>query len=107
MSDLIEQKQKDDDPAQSIISSVSHMAGEVDNVQHQVRFNLWQILGMNFAISCAPLSIGAYLAFIIGLGGSPFYIWGYLFAVIFQLITCVAIAEIASAMPHASGMFIV
>ncbi|KAE8336600.1 hypothetical protein BDV24DRAFT_155099 [Aspergillus arachidicola] len=69
----------------------------------EVRFSLWQTLGMNFSITCTPLSIGAQLALIIGLGGSPFYIWGFFVAAIFQLITCVALAEVASAIPHSSG----
>jgi amino acid transporter len=84
----------------------SKRPGESELVEPIVNFSLWQTLGMNFSISCAPLTIGAYLALVIGLGGSPFYIWGFLFAAIFQLVTCVALAEIASAMPHSSGMSI-
>lgn len=72
-------------------------------VQPKVHFNLFHTLGMNFSITCTPLSVGAYLSLIIGLGGSPFYIWGFLFASVFQLILGLAVAEIASAIPHSSG----
>lgn len=70
----------------------------------KVHFNLWQTLGMNFSITCTPLSIGAYLSLIIGLGGAPFYIWGFLFASVFQLILGLVVAEIASGIPHSSGL---
>lgn len=83
--------------------SSSKDLGESDIARPAINFNLWQTLGMNFSITCAPLTVGAYLSLIVGLGGSPFYIWGILCAVIFQLITCIALAEIASAMPHSSG----
>src|SRR5690348_4679517 len=72
-------------------------------VQPKVHFNLFHTLAINFSITCTPLSIGAYLSLIIGLGGSPFYIWGFLFASVFQLILGLAVAEIASAIPHSSG----
>lgn len=87
------------------VGSDSEVAGSKVpcSIAPQVHFRLWQTLGMNFSITCAPLCIGAYLALIIGLGGSAFYIWGFLVAAIFQLITCVALAEIASAIPHSSG----
>ena len=75
----------------------------IGEVQPKVHFNLLQTLAMNFSITCTPLSIGAYLSLIIGLGGSPFYIWGFFFASVFQLILGVAVAEIASAIPHSSG----
>lgn len=75
----------------------------VGEVQPKVHFNLFQTLAMNFSITCTPLSIGAYLSLIVGLGGSPFYIWGFLFASVFQLILGLAVAEIASAIPHSSG----
>lgn len=69
----------------------------------KVHFNLFQTLGMNYSITASPLSIGVYTSLVIGLGGFPFYIWGLLFATVFQLITCVVIAELASAIPHSSG----
>lgn len=75
----------------------------VGEVQPKVHFNLFHSLAMNFSITCTPLAIGAYLSLIIGLGGSPFYIWGFLFGSVFQLILGLAVAEIASAIPHSSG----
>lgn len=72
-------------------------------VKPKVHFNIWQTLGMNFSLTAAPIGVGAYLALIVGLGGPPFYIWGFLFAAVFQIVTCVAVAELASAIPHSSG----
>ncbi|KAJ9635626.1 hypothetical protein H2204_005800 [Knufia peltigerae] len=78
--------------------------GEImGEVQPKVHFNLWHSLAMNFSITCTPLAIGAYLSLVIGLGGSPYYIWAFLFGSFFQLILGLAVAEIASSIPHSSG----
>ncbi|KAF2160549.1 hypothetical protein M409DRAFT_37684 [Zasmidium cellare ATCC 36951] len=69
----------------------------------KVHFKLWQTLGMNFSITNTPISVGAYLSLIIGLGGFPYYVWCFIFAGFFQLILGLVVAEIASAMPHSSG----
>jgi hypothetical protein len=73
------------------------------DVQPKVHFNLIQTLGMAFSITAPPLAIGLYLNLIVGVGGTPFYIWALLFVTCFQMITCFAIAEMASAIPHSSG----
>lgn len=73
------------------------------SVKPKVHFNLWQTLGMNFSITATPVTVGVYTALTIGLGGFPFYIWALVVASFFQLITCLAIAELASAIPHSSG----
>lgn len=69
----------------------------------QNHFNLWSCLGINYSIIATPLSIGTYLAFNIGVGGSPVYIFGYLVATTFQIIVCISLAEMAAAFPHSTG----
>jgi choline transport protein len=69
----------------------------------QNHFNLWSCLGINYSTIATPLSIGTYLAFNIGVGGSPVYIFGYLVATIFQIIVCISLAEMAAAFPHSTG----
>jgi hypothetical protein len=73
------------------------------DIKPKTHFNLIQTLGMAFAITGPPIAMGLYLNLIIGVGGSPYYIWGLLFVIFFQMITCFAVAEIASAIPHSSG----
>ncbi|KAK5312084.1 hypothetical protein LTR93_011475 [Exophiala xenobiotica] len=75
----------------------------VGEVQPKVHFNLWHSLAMNFSITCTPLAIGSYLSLVIGLGGSPYYIWAFLFGSFFQLILGLAVAGIASSIPHSSA----
>ena len=75
----------------------------VGSTERRVHFNLVQTLGMIFSITAPPIGIGLYLSLIVGVGGFRFYIWGYLFSAFFQLITCLAVAELASAIPHSSG----
>ncbi|KAK6823054.1 hypothetical protein RU639_006103 [Aspergillus parasiticus] len=58
---------------------------------------------MNFTITAAPISIGSFLALTIGLGGPPFFFYGFLFIGLGQLVLCLAAAEIASSMPHPLG----
>ncbi|KAK5069223.1 hypothetical protein LTR51_008770 [Lithohypha guttulata] len=71
--------------------------------QMEVSFNLWSTLGLVYSITATPVSIGSYLTFSLVLGGAPFFIYGYIFAVCFNIILCVALAEVASIYPHPSG----
>jgi hypothetical protein len=75
----------------------------VGDVTPKVHFSLFQTLGMAFSITAAPLAMGLYLSLVVGVGGSPFFIWGFVFVVFFQMIVCFTVAEVASAIPHSSG----
>jgi len=66
-------------------------------------FNLWSTIGINYSSIAPPLSVGTYLAFNIGVGGGPVYIWGYLLASFFQFFVCLSLAEMASSYPHSTG----
>ena len=66
-------------------------------------FSLWSTVGINYTSINTPLSIGTYMAFSIGVGGSPVYIFGYILAVSFQFLLCVSLAELAAAFPHSTG----
>lgn len=80
---------------------VSHEEGH--ERQMKITFNLWSTLGLVYSITATPFGVGSYLTFSLILGGSPFYIYGYIFAVSFNIILCVSLAEISSIYPHPSG----
>ena len=69
----------------------------------QLSFNLWSTLGLVYSITATPIAVGSYLTFSFVLGGPPFYIYGYIFAVTLNIILCVALAEVSSIYPHPSG----
>lgn len=78
-------------------------AGEI---APKVHFKLWSALGYQYSAQVTPLVVGTYLSLTIGLGGSAGYFWAFVFVGIFQLIFCLAAAEMASAMPHSSGWYL-
>jgi len=87
------------------ISGHDYSIGEV--VDHtpslEKRFSLLSTLGVNTSITCTPLAIGTYLSVVIGVGGSPVFVYAYLVAVALNLLVCASLAEIASSYPHSSG----
>lgn len=76
---------------------------DVGEVAPKVHFSLWSAIGVQYSVTSAPIAIGTYLSLIIGLGGSPAYFWGYFMMGFFQLASCLAVCELASAIPHSSG----
>ena len=70
------------------------------------RFSVLSAIGIQFSISATPLTVGSYLVFILGAGGSPFFFYAFLVAATGQLLVCTCLAEIASVFPHASGKFV-
>ncbi|KAJ6189019.1 hypothetical protein N7519_003927 [Penicillium mononematosum] len=74
-----------------------------DMVNAKPHFNFLGCLGMNFSISMTPLAIGTYLSLSIGTGGPPFFLYEFIFAGLGQIVLCVALAEMASGLPHSSG----
>ncbi|PCG88543.1 Amino acid/polyamine transporter I [Penicillium occitanis (nom. inval.)] len=67
------------------------------------RFNLWVMLGVQYTISAAPLSICGFMQFTLGVGGSPFFFWGFLAAVFCQGLVVLSFAELGSSYPHVAG----
>lgn len=67
------------------------------------RFGLWTVCGLQFSLICSALAIGTFLSTVIGVGGLPVLIYGFLLAVLFDLIMCYSLAEIASAYPHSAA----
>ncbi|KAH8693058.1 amino acid/polyamine transporter I [Talaromyces proteolyticus] len=70
---------------------------------HQRPFNLWSTLGLAFSVTCTPLAIGSYLSVSVGVGGSPVFLFGYIFSALMNLCICISLAEISAIYPHASG----
>ncbi|KAH6982403.1 putative choline and nitrogen mustard permease [Ilyonectria destructans] len=77
---------------------------EVDE-RHELHesFSLWSSMGLQYSLTSTPLAVGAYLGSVIGVGGSPVFIYGYILAVLCNLCVCVSLAEIAAVYPHTSG----
>jgi amino acid permease len=74
-------------------------------VKPQVHFNLLSCLGLNFSITATPLSVGTYLALAVGVGGPPIFFFEFVFAGFGQLVLALALAELASAIPHSTGAY--
>lgn len=74
------------------------------SIKPKVHFSLLGAIGVQYSVTSAPIAIGAYLSLAIGLGGSPAYFWGFFMVGFFQLAVCLAAAELASAIPHSSGL---
>ncbi|KAL4894125.1 amino acid/polyamine transporter I [Aspergillus ambiguus] len=75
----------------------------IGEVKPKVHFGLISAIGVQYSVTGAPIAIGTYLSLTIGLGGSAAYFWGYVMMGFFQLTTCLAMCELASAIPHSSG----
>lgn len=81
----------------------TNQSDRTGTVQPKVHFSLLSAIGVQYSVTGAPIAIGSYLSLTIGLGGSPAYFWGYFMMGFFQLTTCLAMSELASAIPHSSG----
>ncbi|KAI0126180.1 putative choline and nitrogen mustard permease [Xylariales sp. AK1849] len=66
-------------------------------------FSFWSCLGLQYSTTSTALAVGSYLGSVIGVGGSPVFVYGYIFAVVLNLFICVSLAEIAAVYPHPSG----
>ncbi|KAM3473670.1 hypothetical protein MY8738_008246 [Beauveria namnaoensis] len=84
------------------VEDKSSTAGEL-GIKPKVHFSLLGAIGVQYSVTSAPIAIGAYMSLAIGLGGSPAYFWGFFMVGFFQLLVCLATAELASAIPHCSG----
>ncbi|PGG96979.1 hypothetical protein AJ79_09386 [Helicocarpus griseus UAMH5409] len=87
----------------SYTSGAEDLKSPDQNGGQKHHFNLLSCLGMNFSITCTPLTIGTYLSLSIGTGGAPFFFYDFIFSGTGQIILCLALAELASALPHPSG----
>jgi hypothetical protein len=91
------------------VSATSKCVVENENVELRelmARFSIWSTIGIQFSITATPLAVGSYLAFVQGVGGYPFFVYGFIAVAVFQLILCVSMAEIAAVYPHTSGTFV-
>lgn len=74
-----------------------------DSPNLKKRFNIWSTSALQFSLICSSLAIGTFLSTVIGVGGSPVLIYGFILAVTFDLFICFSLAELASAYPHSSA----
>ncbi|KAF1734782.1 Choline transport protein [Beauveria bassiana] len=87
------------------VEDKSSTGGEL-GIKPKVHFSLLGAIGVQYSVTSAPIAIGAYMSLAIGLGGSPAYFWGFFMVGLFQLLVCLATAELASAIPHCSAHFV-
>ena len=74
-----------------------------DMVELKSRFSVLAAIGIQYSITATPLAVGGYLTFIVGLGGSPYFLYAYCVSAFGQFLVCLSLAEIAAVYPHASG----
>lgn len=88
-------------------SSISKSDGELYELVelNQERFSVWSVIGLQFSCSAAPLAICSFTYLVVGVGGTSYFVWCYLVAVIGQLIMIASLAEISAIYPHASGTY--
>ncbi|RDW89922.1 uncharacterized protein DSM5745_01697 [Aspergillus mulundensis] len=84
-------------------ATVDISSGQMEERRMEIRFNIWSTLGLVYSTTATPIAVGSYLTFSLELGGSPFYIYTYIFAVTLNIVLCTALAEIAAVFPHPSG----
>lgn len=84
-------------------NEVVELANRHGDVKPKVHFTLLSAIGVQYSVTAPPIAIGTYLSLVIGLGGSPAYFWGFILMGVMQTATCLAVAELASAIPHSSG----
>lgn len=85
------------------IDTTSVHSFRTDEPKLEKRFNIWSTSALQFSLICSSLAIGTFLSTVIGVGGSPVLIFGFILAVTFDLLICYSLAEIASAYPHSSA----
>lgn len=90
---------------QSGAGSVDSPKDSTEVAELRERFSLWSTVGVQYSIVAAPLTIGSYISFILGVGGSPFFFYTYIVCFVFQMFVCLTVAEIASCHPHTLGKF--
>lgn len=71
--------------------------------QLEKRFSLWSTVALQVSLICLPLALGTFLSTVVGVGGSPGLLYGFLLAVTCDLIICYSMAELAAAYPHSSA----
>ena len=76
-------------------------SGQVTQLKE--RFSLWSTVGLLYSVTNTPVMLGTFLATVVGVGGSPVFIWGYILSFALNMCVCTSLAEIAAVYPHASG----
>lgn len=92
--------QRDVDSERGSITSIQNNT-EGDELER--RFSLWSTIALQVSMICSPIALGTFLSTVVGVGGSPGLIYGFILAVSCDLIICYSMAELASAYPHSSA----
>lgn len=91
------------DKSQFTVDQTSVISRASDDGLLVKRFGLWTTCGLQFTLTCSALAIGTFLSTVVGVGGLPGLIYGFILATTFELIVCYSLAEIAAAYPHSAA----
>ncbi|CCE85507.1 Piso0_005106 [Millerozyma farinosa CBS 7064] len=95
---------EDEKKSGALIEVNSSSSLKDDNEVHlEKNFNLLNTCAMQYSLICSPIAVGTFLNVVIGIGGSPGFLYGYLLAVSLDLVVCYCLAELASAYPSSSA----
>jgi choline transport protein len=89
----------------AVTKDTERQGSVMDLLEKKKHFNIWAALGLNYSIASPPLVMGFYLSLAVGAGGPSVYFYSFLIAAFGQLVIVLALAELASAIPHSSGMY--
>ncbi|KAH6980624.1 putative amino acid transporter [Ilyonectria sp. MPI-CAGE-AT-0026] len=84
-------------------NAISVAEGTAEHSQLEQPFGVYSVIGMSYSLSATPMAIGTYLVFTVGVGGSPFFLYCFILTFVFNVISTLSLAELASIYPHASG----
>ncbi|ODV65056.1 amino acid transporter [Hyphopichia burtonii NRRL Y-1933] len=67
------------------------------------RFSLWNTVALQVSLICSPIALGTFLSTVVGIGGSPGLLYGFILAVSLDLVICFSLAELASRWPNSAA----
>lgn len=91
----------DDAVFRAVPSDPNHR--QIDGPHLQESFSLWSLAGVMASSQATPIVIGTFLSLIVGVGGPPAYVWGFICAATFSFMIMFSLAEICSVYPCPAG----
>lgn len=91
---------------EATLTETSRTEGQIfDRIElKRDRFSTMSVIGVQFSITAAPIAILLYSGLVTGVGGTSYFFWCFLVAMVGQISVAASLAEIAAFLPHASGM---
>lgn len=86
-----------------IEESIAHAPSFEDARHLKKQFSIWSTSSLQYSLVCSGIAVGTFLLTVVGIGGSPVLVYGFIMAGSLDLVICFSLAELQSAFPHASG----